>query len=93
MSKSMIEVFRQAMGKGLLELDLLDLAQLPKTTHKLNQTEISKYNKTVESFLAGNLTEETFTHRARVITGMNKRDVEKILSNLRTNQIYPLIKT
>ena len=51
--------------------------------------QITKYNKNIKAFLAGELTEDKFMHRARVLTGMSKIEIEKVVSNLRVNPIHP----
>lgn len=89
MAKSVIAVLREVIGRDFTEDDLIDFAQLTKKTQQMDPHQIKKYNKNIKAFLAGELTEDKFMHRARVLTGMNKIEIEKVVSNLRVNPIHP----
>ena len=91
MKKNIIEVFRQVMGRSLTDLDLLDLAQLPKRVCKMDQAKIFRYNQTISSFQLGQITEEQCLHRMRTLTGLMQHDVAVIVKNLKAKSTYPIL--
>ena len=90
MTKSMIDVFRQVIGKDLSELDLLDLAQLPKRVCEMDQVKIFRYNQTIRSFQLGQITKEQCSHRLRTLTGLMQHEVAVIVKNLDAKSIHPI---
>ena len=88
--KSLGEVFSNAMRSSMRELDLWDLAQLPKKRQEMTPQLISKYRETVTDFLEEKIDEEKCVRRMRALTGMNAHETDSLVINLKKRQIFAL---
>ena len=88
--KSLGEVFSKAMRSSMRELDLWDLAQLPKKRQEMTPQLISKYRETVTDFLEEKIDEEKCVRRMRALTGMNAHETDSLVINLKKRQIFAL---
>ena len=88
--KSLGEVFSNAMRSSMRELDLWDLAQLPKKRQEMTPQLISKYRETITDFLEEKIDEEKCVRRMRALTGMNAHETDSLVINLKKRQIFAL---
>ena len=88
--KSLSDVFGKAIRAGVQELDLWDLAQLPKKRQNITPPIIVKYRETIADFLADKMDEEKCAHRLRVLTGMSARETDSLIIKLKERQIIAL---
>ena len=88
--KSLGEVFSNAMRSSMRELDLWDLAQLPKKRQEMTPQLISKYRETVTDFLEEKIDEEKCVRRMRALTGMNAHETDSLIISLKKRQIFAL---
>ena len=90
MKKSLGEVFSNAIRTSMQELDLWDLAQLPKNRKEMTPQIIAKYQETVTDFLAEKIDDEKCVHRLRALTGMNANETVSLLIELKERRIIAL---
>ncbi|MDC0493846.1 hypothetical protein OAO72_06090 [Alphaproteobacteria bacterium] len=90
MKKSLGEVFSNAIRTSMQELDLWDLAQLPKNRQEMTPQIIAKYQETVTDFLAEKIDDEKCVHRLRALTGMNANETVSLLIELKERRIIAL---
>ena len=88
--KSLGEVFSKAMRSSMRELDLWDLAQLPKKRREMTPQLISKYRETVTDFLEEKIDEEKCVRRLRALTGSNAHETYFLITKLKKKQVFAL---
>ena len=88
--KSLGDVFSNAMRSSMRELDLWDLAQLPKKRQEMTPQLISKYRETVTDFLEEKIDDEKCVRRMRALTGMNAHETDSLVINLKKRRIFAL---
>jgi hypothetical protein len=90
MKKNLGEVFSNAIRMSMQELDLWDLAQLPKNRQAMTPQIIAKYQETVTDFLAEKIDDEKCVRRLRALTGMNANETVSLLIELKERRIIAL---
>ncbi|MDB2637880.1 hypothetical protein N9Y91_02620 [Alphaproteobacteria bacterium] len=88
--KSLGDVFSNAMRSSMRELDLWDLAQLPKKRREMTPQLISKYRETVTDFLEEKIDEEKCVRRLRALTGLNAHETYSLITKLKKKQVFAL---